>query len=134
MPASAYLEPKLLGWIFGATAMPTAPATVYIALSTGTATQSVTEPSGFAYARVAVTNNTTNWPTPSGSQPATVQNANTITFPTATGSWGTIQSAAVYDAPSGGNLLVQLNLTANQTINNGNVFSFAANQFPCTCN
>ena len=51
---------------FGATSMPTATSTHYIGLSTtqplsdGTG---VTEPVGNGYARQAIANNTTNWPT-----------------------------------------------------------------------
>ena len=81
----------------------TAPATYYVALSTtepaddGT---NVTEPSGNGYARVAVTKNTTNWTDPTTSR--ALSNAVAITFPTPTGSWGTVLYVALYTASSGG--------------------------------
>ena len=45
------------------------------------------EPSTGAYARVAVTNNTTNFPTPTGGDPASVSNGAAINFATTTASW-----------------------------------------------
>jgi hypothetical protein len=68
------------------------------------------EPSGGAYARVAVTNNTTNWPTATRitNQPGyQMQNGATITFPTSTASWGTIAGFLIGDnaTPGSGNVL-----------------------------
>lgn len=62
------------------------------------------EPSGGAYARVAVTPNTTNWPNASGGNPATSQNGAAITFPQSTGAWGYIAGILISDASSGGNV------------------------------
>lgn len=102
---SDYWANKLLGQTFGATTAG-APGTLYAALfnviplSNGTGG---TEVSGNAYARVAVTNNTSNFPTPTTGQSS---NATAITFPTPTGSgWGTIVAGGWYDASTGGNLL-----------------------------
>lgn len=81
------------------------PATIYVGLSTTTPTvtgTNVTEPSGNAYARVAVTNNATNFPAAASRAKS---NGTVITFPEATGSWGTPVSAVFYDASSGGNYL-----------------------------
>ena len=60
------------------------------------------EPSAGAYARVAVTNNTTNWPAPTG-DPAQVQNGTVVTFPTTTASWGQIAGFGLWDALTAGN-------------------------------
>jgi hypothetical protein len=62
------------------------------------------EPASGAYARVSVTNNTTNWPTPTGGDPATVSNGTAITFPTTTGSWGQLVGFGLWDASTAGNL------------------------------
>lgn len=86
----------LLDYMFGQTGSYTVPATYYIALSTTTPTDAgtnVTEPSGNAYARVAVTNNSTNFPAASSRAKS---NGTAITFPVATGSWGTITHFAIY--------------------------------------
>jgi hypothetical protein len=61
------------------------------------------EPSGGGYARVGITNNTTNWPTPTGGNPAQVQNANVIAWPTTTASWGQIVGTVAFDALTAGN-------------------------------
>lgn len=102
------------------------PATLYCAVSTTTpvsAGTNFTEPSGNGYARVAVTNNATNFPNASSK---TKNNGTDITFPTATGSWGTITWAGWYDASSGGNLLAAGPLTSSKTIGTGDTLKFSA--------
>ncbi len=119
-----YLENKMLGHLFG-TAY-TAPTTVYMALSTTTPTDAggnVTEPSGNSYARVAIGNNSTNWNAASG---GTVTNKTAITFPEATGSWGTVTHFVLYDAATAGNALIWGALTASKAIGTGDTASFAA--------
>lgn len=134
MAGSSYLEQHILDQIFGATAW-TAPATLYVALSTGLATAAVSEPVGNGYARVASTNNTTNWPASSGSGPATKSNGTAITFASPTGAWGTIQSYAIYDAVTAGNLLVQANLSATISPVSGSAApSFAVGALQVTLN
>lgn len=99
------------------------PASWYIGLSTATCTDSSngTEPSGGAYARVAVTSSLANW---AGTQSAgstvassgtggTTSNNAAITFPESTASWGNIQSALWYDASTAGNAWICVNLTAS---------------------
>lgn len=69
-------------------------------------TTTAAEPSTGAYGRVSITNNTTNWPTPTGGDPATVSNGTAITFPTTTASWGQLVAFGLWDAstPGTGNL------------------------------
>lgn len=134
MAFSTYLERALLDLVFGGTAY-SAPATIYVAASTGLASAAVAEPSGNGYARVAVTNNATNFPASTGSNPATKSNGTAITFPTVTGtgqSWGTIASVALYDAASGGNLLGQANLSTAQVANSGSTLSIPASDLVIT--
>lgn len=104
---SSYLEGKVLDHVFGNTAY-SAPGTLYVGLYTtlpNNAGSGGTEVSGGSYARVAVTNNTTNWPNASGNDPATKSNGTSITFPAATANWGDVVGVGIFDASSGGNLL-----------------------------
>lgn len=82
------------------------PATLYVALFTGTETSNagagLTEVSGSAYARVAVVNNSTNFPNASARSKS---NGVAITFPQPTGSWGTVTTVGIYDAATVGNLI-----------------------------
>ncbi len=113
-----FLELELLDHVFGAAAY-TAPATLYVALYTvipTDASASGTEVTGGSYARVAVTNNATNWPAASAGAKA---NGTAITFPAPTAAWGTVVGFAIYDAATLGNELAWGALTVNKTINNG---------------
>lgn len=123
---SNYLEDKLLDHAFGGGDY-TRPATVYVALCTTTPTDSSTgstivEPSGGSYARVAVTNNATNFPASSGGSKS---NGTAITFTTASGSWGTVTAVALVDASSAGNVMAWGALTASKTVDSGDTVSFA---------
>jgi hypothetical protein len=82
---------KVLDLLFGQTALSNL-STMYMGLSTTTIQNDgtgATEPStsGTAYARVAITNNKTNWGTASA---ASLANAVAVTFTESTASWGTI--------------------------------------------
>lgn len=103
------------------------PATVYVALITTAPTNAngagIVEVSGGAYARVAVTNNDTNWPAASGRAKS---NGTPITYPTSTASWGTVVGAAFYDAASAGNFLGYSALSSSQSIGSGITPQFAA--------
>src|SRR6516225_9892091 len=139
MPFTNYLDQRITQLLFSNTAY-TIPATWYIALSTTTpsqgATPNFTEPSGNGYSRVSVTNNTSNW-TAVASPPAngyTVQNNTIITFPTATGSWGTVTYFGIYDATTAGNLIGFGLLTSAQSITTGIAASFAVAQLTVTNN
>ena len=133
MPFTDYLDQALNQEVFGNTAY-SVPPTLYVGLSTTTPTQAkgtspywnFTEPSGNAYARVTVANNTSNW-TASGSQPANgqeQQNAASISFATASGTWGTVTYFGIFDASSNGNLLAFGQLSASQTITTNDTASF----------
>jgi hypothetical protein len=82
------------------------PATLYWALSTTVPNEdgsNFTEPVGNAYARVAVTNNTTNFPAATTSSGLTVKtNGTAITFPNPTGAWGLLVYYGIYAVSSGG--------------------------------
>jgi hypothetical protein len=130
-----YLENKIIDQMFRAQAY-TFPTTLYVGLLTAAPTDSTagTEVSGNAYARVGVANSLANW---AGTQGAgttvassgatgTTSNNGVITFPTPTGTWGTVTYFAVYDAASAGNMLFYGALTISKTINTSDTVSFPA--------
>lgn len=120
---SSYLSKKLLDDVFGATAY-TGPGTVYAALWTatldGTSTAATAgEASYTGYARVAITNNTTNFPNATGSSNGSKSNANAITFGTNTATANTVTYFAIVDSASGaGNILYWGSVTST-TVNVG---------------
>ena len=123
---SAYAEAALLQVLVGKTAFST--PTVYIALCTTLPTvastgSTIVEPSGNGYTRVSTVAG--NWNTATGSNPATMSNSATITFPTCTtATWGAIVGFALVDAATNGNVLAWGSLTS-KTINVGDTASFA---------
>lgn len=132
---SNYLENEILNHVLGGPPF-TTPGTVYLALSTSAYTDSATgssmsEVTGGGYARVAVTNDATNWPNATGGQK---DNGEVFTFPAATGNWGTVQSFYIVDASSGGNVLYGADLTVSRTIASGDTASFAVGAIVITEN
>lgn len=132
---SDYLEKKLLDHVLGGVAY-TPPATVYVGLATAAITDATTgttvaEPTGGAYARVAVTNNATNWPAASGTT-ATKKNGTEIAFPEATAEWGTITYFFIADAATEGNILMWGSLSDSKTIDSGDLPRFNANALTVT--
>ncbi len=96
-----YWENKVLNHIFGKGNY--SPPTIYLALLTDAPTDDgsgLAEPIGNAYSRVQTS--ASDWNQASG---GSVVNSEDITFPQASGSWGTITHFALFDAASGGNLL-----------------------------
>lgn len=123
---STYLANAVLDAVVGGGSW-THPTTVYIALSTAawsvaSTGASMTEVSGGSYARVAVTNNTTNFPNASAGAKS---NGTVISFPAATASWGTVVSFYVVDASTAGNVLYGGDLTTSRSVASGDTASFA---------
>lgn len=111
---SNYLISKLLNQFWNAAAY-SFPGTLYAALWTATLSASSTgatagEASYSGYARVAVTANTTNFPTSSSG--ASIQNATAITFASNGGSLQTMTFFAILDAATTGNLLYWGSITS----------------------
>jgi hypothetical protein len=132
---SDFLENEILDHILSA-ATYTAPATVYIGLWTSALTDASTgatagEVSGGSYARVAVTNNATNWPAASGGSKS---NGADFTFPTATAGWGTVTHFAILDSATlgAGNILYWADLTVSKTVSNGDIVKFATGSITIT--
>jgi hypothetical protein len=117
---SNYAEAELLDHLLAVGAF-TAPTNVYAALSTADPLDTgagIAEPAGGAYARQAVTFNAAT------GDPTECNNNGDITFPTATASWGTITHFALFDAVSGGNMLVHGALTSSRAVGDGDTFRF----------
>jgi hypothetical protein len=126
-----YLENKVLDHVFGGPDY-TRPATLYIGLSTTTITDAggnITEPSGGSYARVAKTNDATNFPAASGGSKS---NGTDIDFGTATGDWGTVTDFFIADASTGGNILGYGALAVANHVVNGNLVTFPAGDLDIT--
>jgi hypothetical protein len=105
-----YWESEILNIFRGTTR---AGVTPYVGLFTVGAgdTGGQTEVSGSNYSRVAVT-----FGAPSS---GSVSNSSTLTFPTPSGSWGTIVGWGIFDASSGGNLLYYSDQSPSQTVGSG---------------
>lgn len=105
MSFTDYTEGKVADEIFGATAF-AAPGTLHVGLHSAYPNEagSGAELSGNNYSRVAVTNNTTNWPNYSGGQKA---NGTPITFPTASGNWLEAVAVSIWDSGAGGNMIAR---------------------------
>lgn len=130
-----YAENKIVDALLRGQALG-APVTFYIRLNTTSCTDSAsgTEVTGGSYARVAVTSSLANWAgtqsagstTASSGTGGTSSNNGVLTFTTPSASWGTVSSAEVVDALSGGNSWICVALTLNKTINSGDTVSFPA--------
>jgi hypothetical protein len=128
MSFADYLEAKLLNHLFSKSAF-TAP-TVYVGLSTadpGDNAAALAEPSGNSYARVATAAG--DWST---ATVGTITNANAIAFPKATGSWGTITYACLFDADTGGHLLASVALSPSKAIASNDTATFQSSSLTIT--
>lgn len=96
----------------------TPPATWYVGLLSGGV-----ELSGSGYARVAVTNNTTNFPTVTTNL---IVNGTATTFPQATGDWVQADQVGLFIASSGGSPKYRDDLDSPVTVRTGQTRSFAA--------
>lgn len=132
---SDFLENKLIDQLFRGQAAPTT-STLYVGLLTAAPSDSGggTEVSGNSYARVAVTSSLANWAgtqsagstTASSGTGGQTSNNSAITFPTPSGTWGTVTHFGIYDATTGGNLLFWGALTISKTINQSDTVTFPA--------
>lgn len=100
------------------------PATWYLGISTTTPNDDgtgFTEPSGGSYARVAIPNNSTNFPdaiTTSGV--TTKTNGAKFTFANPTGAWGLITHYGFFTSSTGSTLAYYNPLDSAITVQNGN--------------
>ena len=116
---SDFLENELLdGTLRGPGNAYTPVATVYVGLHTSVTNDDDTgaEVATGSYARTS-----SAFDAPSA---GSTSNSATITFPTATASWGTVTHFGIYDASVAGNLLYWGALTISKTVDNGDIFTF----------
>jgi len=123
-----YIENKFLDHLVGKTSytMPTA----YVGLSTADPlddASGLAEPSGNGYARVSTAGGDWN-----AAASGAIDNANDITFPEASGSWGTLTHFAIFDAASGGNMLAHGSLSVSKAVGSGDTVKFAAGDLDIT--
>jgi hypothetical protein len=122
---SNYLENALINATLRNTSY-TSPATVYVGLYTTDPGEgnTGTEVSGGSYARTAVT-----FGAPSN---GVSTNSASVTFPTATGTWGTVTHVGILDATTSGNLLYYTALDASKSIASGDVFTISTGNLSVT--
>ena len=120
MSFTDYLEQKVLEHTFRNTAY-TSPTTVYIGLLSAAPSDSTggTELSGNGYARSAAAFD-------AYSATSKVVNTSDETFTASGGGWSTITHFGVYDASSGGNLLVYGEILPSVTLSDGETFTVEA--------
>lgn len=123
-----YTETKVLDHITGKASftMPTA----YVGLSTADPTDDASglaEPSGNNYSRV--TTSGSDWDAAASGATA---NAAALTFPEASGSWGTVTHYALFDAATSGNMLCHGTLDASRVITSGITPRFAVGALDIT--
>ncbi len=130
MGASNYLRNELLDHVFGGPNY-ARPGTLYFQLHTGAPGNDGTAnvATGTGITRVAVTNNTTNFPAAaSGSK----TNGTDIVWPAAGGSWGTITHISIFDASSAGNCIGVGALGASQAVALNDILAIPAGDLTIT--
>lgn len=121
---TSYLADALLNEVLRGTNY-TPPTTVYLALFTSAPGESGggTEVSGGSYARQAISFSAPADNSPNGRK---CNLSSTITFPTATADWGVITHVAIFDSPTGGNMLLYGALDSSKTVNATDTLSIPA--------
>jgi hypothetical protein len=122
---TVYASNKILDNLFGATGI-TLPSNYYVGLSTTTISSTgtgATEPVGNSYARVAVLNTKAYFSSAANGE---LSNLSSITFPVATGSWGTISHVFLSDLATGGNIWYFDALQTTRIVQSGATLVFLA--------
>lgn len=115
---SNYLENQLLDHVLRNVSY-TSPTTVYVGLYTSDPgdDNSGTEVSGGSYARQVLSVTTASG--------GIVTSSADVTFPQATGSWGTVSHIGLLDALTSGNLLMHTPLTTSRAIESGDILKIS---------
>ena len=121
---TTYFINCVAGNVFKTKTTPALPSTYYLGLSKTEPTVAggnVSEPaSGAGYTRMKIENLTT--PTE-----GLITNSQMISFPESTASWGVITHFVIFDAASGGNLLMYGAFADKRTVEDGTVLTIKAN-------
>ena len=126
--ASDYLENKLQDAIFNGGSISGITPRIALFTSDPSDDGGGTEVTGTDYARIDVS---AAFPAASGTDGA-ITNDQDITFATAGGAWGNVSHVAIFDAATGGNLLVYGALASAVAIQNGDIFKIPSGSFTCT--
>jgi hypothetical protein len=124
MPFTSYIDNKLIDHLLGSGTY-TKPASLYVALYVGDPAGGGTEisTSGTAYARQSGSFSVSG---------GTATNSASIEYSAATSAWGTINYVAIFDASTGGNMLVSAALSSAKTIGTGDVLRIPTGQLSVT--
>ncbi|KKL99728.1 hypothetical protein LCGC14_1811530 [marine sediment metagenome] len=128
------VENEVLDQLFGASDY-AEPATYYVGLSKADVLDDASgldEPSGNSYARVSIANNKTTWSNASG---GALENDIAITFPQASGDWGTCTHFAIWNhasATAEANLIAHGALGTSKAVDNGDTARIAAGELDIT--
>ena len=116
---SDYLEGELVKHLFR-TGSFTKPSALYVGLFTVAPTDSSagTEVSGGSYARAPLDPSDANWTAPSAGDGKT-GNGVQVSYAAPTGNWGTVVAFGIFDAASGGNLLLHGAISPTRTVLSG---------------
>lgn len=122
---SNFLENKILDHVLRNVSY-TSPTTVYVGLFTSDPTDAGTgtEVSGGSYARQPLSVTT--------AADGIVTSSADVTFPQATGSWGTISHIGLLDALTSGNLLMHTPVTTSKTIDSGDILKISSGNLTVT--
>lgn len=122
---SDYYEDKIIEHMLRGQGF-TPPSTLYLALYTVAPSDAGggTEVSGGSYTRQPFTL--------TAASGGTTSNSADIIFPTATADWGTIVAVGIFDAQTGGNLLMYGNLQTSKTVNADDTFVIKAGDLDIT--
>jgi hypothetical protein len=120
-----YLENKLLDHVLRNVSY-TSPTTAYVGLFTDAPddTGAGTEITGNSYARVSLSVTT--------AADGIVTSSANVTFPQATGDWGTVSHIAIFDSLTSGNMLMYTDLTTSKVIGNGDIFQISSGNLTVT--
>ncbi len=126
---SDYLEAKIINFVLRNEDF-SSPASVYLALYTAAPSDAGggTEVTGGSYARYQMTG---GFDTASAGH---TQNTGLISFPTATGDWGTVTHIGIFDADVAGNLLFWGQFSASMNILTGKTATIPAGNLDITLN
>lgn len=118
---TTYFANCIMGNLFHTKETPTLPTAFYVGLSRtepNIGGENVSEPSDKAYARVQLSSL-------SVPESGMIRNTAPIEFADSTTDWGKITHFVIYDAPTGGNLLIYNTLDKPRTVQADSQISFA---------
>lgn len=125
-----YAEEQFMQWAFHGSDMDNAPSTLYIALhdaDPGETPDGTNEIDASDYDRESVTADDTEWDQGTDGDATTMENANEISFGTATSDWGTVSHFSIWDGDADSdNAIWYGNLDSSKTVEENDEIRFQA--------